>query len=243
MKNFLIICILLSFTNYTISQKNSGKVTYSVETFENLNDSISFEVGYSEFRKEINNIAKDLSFELLFDQDKAVFGLVKFLPLDKNDSYVSSAIMVLSGDETYYTNTKNKKLFEDKTFLGKDFMVETTFDALKWELLNESKIIDGYICYKAVRNRIATGRDFKKTSVSVYAWYCPEIPLSIGPFEAVGLPGLVLEFRTPTYSYVLNKVIFNEKVILKEMPKTETITNVAFEEMVTNRAKKRMSID
>jgi GLPGLI family protein len=242
MKHYLIISFLI-FSNYMFSQNYSGKITYAVETFEVSNDFISLDPEQSEFRKNMQRVAKQLSFELLFDQGKAVFAMSKFLPLDKDGRYVKTTISLLGGYKTYYTNTEHNKLLEEKSFLGKDFLVETPFNELKWELLNESKIIDGYTCYKAVRNRIATGRDFTKTKVAVYAWYCPDIPLNSGPFEAVGLPGLVLEFRTPGYSYVANTIVFNQKVILKEIPKGKTISKDAFDEIVHNRAKKGLSLD
>jgi GLPGLI family protein len=244
MKNYLIHFIFcLVFVNLISGQNYSGSVTYGVKTFSTPEDSLAPNSEYSRFIRNMRSAANELSFELVFDQNKAVFELVKFLPLDKNNSYIVSAIQILGGDKTFYSSLMDQKLFEEKNFLGKDFLVETPFDELGWELLNESKVIDGYTCFKAVRNRMATGRDFKKTKVPVYAWYCPEIALNTGPFEAVGLPGLVLEFRLPNYSFVARNIMLNQKVILKVMPKGETISSLDYENIVLNRAKKGLTLD
>ena len=61
---------------------------------------------------------------------------------------------------------------------------EEEIPAMEWQLLDESKIVEGYTCYRAECD--FRGRRY-------VAWYTPEIPISNGPWKFGGLPGLILE--------------------------------------------------
>jgi GLPGLI family protein len=54
---------------------------------------------------------------------------------------------------------------------------------MEWEITGESKEVEGYNCQKAT-TRYA-GRNY-------IAWFDPEIPISDGPYEFNGLPGLII---------------------------------------------------
>ena len=80
-------------------------------------------------------------------------------------------------------NLLTERLFEN-LYLDNYFAVQEPLPKMKWELLNEKKIIGEYHCKKAsVEFR---GRTY-------YAWYTMEIPISLGPWKFNGLPGLILE--------------------------------------------------
>ena len=54
----------------------------------------------------------------------------------------------------------------------------------KWELLSQDSIVAGYACRKATTHY--RGRTWN-------VWYTHEIPVSEGPWQLFGLPGLILE--------------------------------------------------
>lgn len=56
---------------------------------------------------------------------------------------------------------------------------------LKWELLNDTKTIDGMKCNLA-KTTTDTGDTF-------FAWYTQQYPFSEGPFRFKGLPGLIIK--------------------------------------------------
>ncbi|WP_024482011.1 GLPGLI family protein [Cellulophaga baltica] len=236
----VIIIILLIMSNYCYGQKKSGQVIFRVESLESSHDTIPLDSDYGSFKREINKAAKELKFSLLFDQNKSVFGLVKFLPQDLNMMYVKSAIDILGGNSTYYTDIKEKVLLEEMDFLGKDFLISTSFSKMNWQLTNESKYIENYLCFKAVGFRVATDKNFENKKILIEAWYCPGLPLNFGPFEAVGLPGLVLELKLTSFIFVASKISFKDDIILKGPPEDKSITKEEFDSFINEIAKKRI---
>lgn len=81
------------------------------------------------------------------------------------------------------TVTSTKVLFED-TYLIKDSLRK-----MKWKITNEYRDILGYECRKAV-GKICD-------SVVVVAFYCDQIPSSVGPEGFSGLPGGILGLAIP----------------------------------------------
>lgn len=79
---------------------------------------------------------------------------------------------------------------------------------LEWELLDESKDIQGMHCKLAKTN---TEND------TFYAWYAPEIPISDGPFRFKGLPGLIVEAHNKgnTIQFLVASIKKSDKEIEK----------------------------
>ncbi|MFP2997215.1 GLPGLI family protein [Spongiivirga sp. MCCC 1A20706] len=101
------------------------------------------------------------------------------------------------------------------------------------------------------RNRNQAGAEVKNDSVTkekgeietpkeieVVAWYSPEIPVSQGPGEYWGLPGLILEVQSGRTTLLCNKIIMNskEKEILEKPSKGKQVSQQEF----NNIAKQKM---
>jgi len=75
--------------------------------------------------------------------------------------------------------------------------------------------------------------DIPKT-IQIVAWYTPQIPVSHGPAEYGGLPGLILELTTDETVLLCSKIVMNPKKkdeIL--MPtKGEKVTRIEYDEIV-----------
>ncbi|WP_438712837.1 GLPGLI family protein [Aquimarina muelleri] len=78
------------------------------------------------------------------------------------------------------TVTSVNLYFQDESRFGQTFIVKS--EEIKWELINETKKIGKYNCYKAKYKEII-------------AWYAPEIPLQFGPVGFGGLPGLIIHLE------------------------------------------------
>lgn len=95
-------------------------------------------------------------------------------------------------EKFYYKNiNENIMLFEffngDQLFQGNDVLQNWN-----WEITEEQKTIEGYLCKKAKSNWL--GYDFT-------AWFTEDIPVNSGPEKFDGLPGLILYVGTPYYEY------------------------------------------
>ncbi|MFB0938962.1 MAG: GLPGLI family protein [Urechidicola sp.] len=174
-----------------------------------------------------------------------------------------------------YKNVKENALVQSQEFYGKQFLVKDKLQVIEWKLAKESKKIGQYMCFKAtasVPKKELTWYDFSwsdlrptplkeidSTTVQskepeikmteVEAWYTPQIPVSHGPSEYWGLPGLILEVSAGNTTILCSKVVMNpqEKIKIeapnkgKEITKSEYQTTILGKmvEMRNNRGRRR----
>ena len=167
------------------------------------------------------------------------------------------------GGGTYYKNVKEKSYTVDKEFMGKEFLIKDSLPNLQWKMEGETRVIGGYNCFKATAVRVASKTDFrnfrpkkedaaatkradaaKKTSLLdeldmpketiITAWYTPEIPVSQGPENYWGLPGLILEVNDGKTVILCSKVVLNPKVKteIKASTKGKITTQKEFDETI-----------
>lgn len=136
-----------------------------------------------------------------------------------------------------YKNIKERTLVQSQEFYGKRFLVKDNLYDIDWVMSSESKKIGNYTCYKAkasvpyieLKWYTFSWSDLRKTptiaaqnsddnTISVEAWYAPQIPVLHGPGEFWGLPGLILEVSFDNTTLLCTEVIIN-----KEKSKTEEI--------------------
>jgi GLPGLI family protein len=161
---------------------------------------------------------------------------------------------------TFYKNTKEKIYTVDREFMGKEFLIQDSLPKLAWKLENETKQIGGYTCFKATAVREASKTDFRnfrmkkkeadkkeevgKTNlmdeldlpkeITITAWYTLDIPVSQGPENYWGLPGLILEVNDGKTTILCSKVVLNlkDKVEIKAPTNGEVITQKKYDETV-----------
>ncbi len=175
-----------------------------------------------------------------------------------------------------YKNVKENVLLQSQEFYGKKFLVNDKLQAIAWKMGSESKQIGQYSCFKAtalVPTAELTWYDFswsdlrststeKKTDstnveikepeikmTEVEAWYTLQIPVSHGPGEYWGLPGLILEVSAGNMTMLCSKVVLNPKEIIeieapdkgKEITKSEYQATIQEKmiEMRDNRGRRR----
>jgi GLPGLI family protein len=94
-------------------------------------------------------------------------------------------IRMNSGSDETYKNYATEKIVELRELGPKKYIVEDTLRKLSWKLNDDTTVIKGYHCKKAVtKNR--QGDD-------IIAWYTEEIAVPSGPEQFGGLPGLILK--------------------------------------------------
>ena len=202
---YFFFCIVTLFTTIAFAQKK-GTITYNFKILED-EKFIKNEVIGKFFLQAIEG-AKHLKFELTFNDSISEFKLIKNMALDGEnlemailDSRARKEIYIFK-NKIYHNNSNG--LFKENEFLIIDPLNQN------WVYTNESKIIDGYTCYKATNEYIVdNGKIFKHP---VIAWFCPQIPISIGPRGYGGLPGLILELQEWNSVFGVEKIEFSNNV-------------------------------
>lgn len=177
--------------------------------------------------------SSEKTYTMIFNKQEAVYEEDEALEQPSNGSLFVSIKM--SGGGKKYINTKEKITLEEDEIFGKAFLIEEPLVQLNWQLINESKKIGEYICLKAELVVPVTEtqkqaykefleREEKKPALFkmeeprdkvVTVWYTPEIPVSFGPNNYWGLPGLILEVNEDNLVILCSKVVLNSKSKLK----------------------------
>jgi len=153
-----------------------------------------------------------------------------------------------------YKNIKTSILIQDQEFYGKKFLVKDKLQKIEWKLDSESKKIGNYACFKATgtiptadlnwynfswselrKKKENTEGETDQTEIT--AWYTPQIPISQGPSEFWGLPGLILEVNVGTTSMLCSKVVMNpkEKIKIEAPDKGKVVVKTKYKEIITGK--------
>lgn len=155
-----------------------------------------------------------------------------------------------------YKNVKEKTFLQDQELFGKQFLIKDSLPKINWIMSGETKQIGKYICFKANTTMPDSSFDFSKFRrrpensnhnedstktkenklinserlVKVEAWYTLQIPVSQGPGEYWGLPGLILEVNAGKTTVLCSKIIMNpeEKEVIKKPSKGKEVTKIEY---------------
>ena len=152
------------------------------------------------------------------------------------------------GTDVLYKNVADKRFVNKTEISGKRFLIKDKLNELDWEMTSETKNIGNYTCYKATREREETRTSFSMTDgereekkekviVKTVAWYTPQIPVSNGPAEYWGLPGLILEINSGRTTVLCTEIVMNpsEKEEIKTPTKGKKITREDYTKTVTQK--------
>lgn len=161
-----------------------------------------------------------------------------------------------------YKNIKTKTLMQKQEFYGKQFLIKDDLLAIDWQIGKETKQIGNYLCFKATASipsddlswydfswaSLRKKEEQKTDSIAgattpeiemteVVAWYSPQIPLSQGPLEYSGLPGLILEVNVGSTTILCSKIVMNpdEKSKIKAPEKGKVVSKAAYKEIITGK--------
>lgn len=237
MKNITILFILISTLSF--SQEFQGKASYFSKTI--FNDKIKVED--SGFKKEINpamekafqealKAASEKSYLLTFNKSECLYEEEQQLEKPKAaSSGMQISVSFSTSEGKKYINAKNKTSINEDEIFGKEFLIVEPIEKQNWELVDESKKIGDYTCFKAKllipvsdKQKKEYEEFLKKEAIKsslfkmeepkekiITAWYTPEIPVSFGPNNYWGLPGLILEINEPELIILCSKVVLNTK--------------------------------
>ncbi len=201
-------------------------------------------------------------FELKFTPSESTYEKVVELAKPKPASGMSVSFMVNNGStNTIYKDITAGKYYKEDQIMGKEFLVNGEMVTYNWQLVNETKQIGQYTCYKAIYVPEKTEEQLKKEEENkekanngsllalipdedptITAWYTPEIAISNGPGEYHGLPGLILEVKEKNTVLLCTKIEINpEKGFDIKKPRSgKKISQEKFDELQKKKMQERM---
>jgi GLPGLI family protein len=247
----LVFIALLPFSPNVNAQEFQGQAIYSSKAKMELG---SFGARMSEGQKKQiqarlkNRLEK--TYTLNFNKEESVFNE------DEKIDAISGATDSWGDNFSrgeQYKNVKEKALIQSQEFYGKKFLVKDKLAAIEWKMGAESKLIGQYMCFKATASvptdelewynfswgdLSETNTEAKTDSTAVEteeleiktteveAWYTLQIPVSHGPGEYWGLPGLILEVSTGNTVMLCSKIVINpeEEIEIEAPDKGKEIT-------------------
>jgi GLPGLI family protein len=185
----------------------------------------------------------------------------------QNQGNMRMMASVMGGGGSYYKDIKNGTYTVDREFMGKEFLIKDSLPKLKWMMEGESRQIGGYNCFKATAVVPVNKSDFRNyrpkkrdgeaeakkdestrstnwmdevempKETTITAWYTPEIPVSQGPEQYWGLPGLILEVNDGKTVILCSKIILNpkDKVQIKAPSGGKVVNQKEYDEIVVKK--------
>lgn len=197
------------------------------------------------------------TFTLDFTKSESMYKEEQELDAPKGPSVNGgSMIMMIGGDsgsDILYKNILEKRMANKTELMGKVFLIKDNLVTYDWKLTGETKNIGNYTCYKAVFEKEEESieinmidGDVKEEKVlkkrTLVAWYTLEVPISNGPREYGGLPGLILEVNDGDLTIVCSEIVLNPKEVkeIKEPTKGKIVTRKKFGAITKEKTKEMM---
>lgn len=252
-KNLLMLMIIL-VSNHIISQDFQGKAYYFSKTSPDMSGWGNGQMTDAQ-KKQISDRMKGMfekSYILTFDKISSIYEEEEVLsaPGKGGFNWWSS---FTAGPQ--YKNISDNQFVQDQDFYGRQFLITDSLEKLDWKIGNETKQIGKYLCIKATavktvdefdwrsmrgksrKNKTESQNKSEKTksitedieipkTINVVAWYTPQIPISQGPGEFWGLPGLILEVNADRTTILCSKITLNpqDKIKIKAPEKGRVIS-------------------
>ena len=220
---FLSMSILLFATGS--AQPTEGKIIY--ERKVNMHKRIPKE---DERMKQMMPEFNTSKTQLIYSGDQSIFSNVEAEEnIVANDEENGNRLVIrMAGqDNEVYKNYALHKMTALRELGPRKYIIEDSLPVYKWQLKEETKIIKGYTCKKAVT--------VNQQQMPVIAWYTEQIPSASGPETWGGLPGMILEIDIDNAAVVYT-VLTIENKLNKETAKAPTggkkITNEEFTKMM-----------
>lgn len=264
MKNYtksIIVFVFIMVNAFLNAQDFQGVATYKTSMKMDLKmDSIGQSQGIDkEMQEKLNAMLQkqfQKEYKLTFTASESMYKEEEKLAAPTPNTG-GMQIMVMGGSESasLYKNTKEKRYTHEQEVLGKKFLVKDELKSEEWKLGGETKFIGQYQCYKATRTtEIETMESVSfndseseepkttKETITITAWYTPEISVNNGPGMYWGLPGLILEVNDGRQTIVCSKIVLNpkDKVAIKEPTKGKKVNQAKFEEIMEKKSKEMM---
>lgn len=222
MKLILSICTLFFILPLAQSQ-STGKISY--EDILDMHHSLPPE------KEELKHMIPQYStskWELTFTDNESIYHPFKETELTGANANQSGYYMRFGRENrSVYKNLSKDKLTDSRDFMQKQFLIKGFVTTRQWKIGKKQKQILGYNCMEASCKI--------DSATMVTAWFSPQLPISNGPVDFQGLPGMILQIsindgeRTITATEVKLKDVDTSVII--EPTKGKEVTSDEFEKI------------
>jgi GLPGLI family protein len=180
------------------AQQFISKAVIEYEVKANIKKTLGSNM-WDEMMKENLPTFKTGYYTYTFANNKSIYKFSHWEPNLKIPKFLKDS----DEENVWYTDFNTGIINMQKNVYGSNFNVEDTMPPLQWRLTNESRMIAGFNCRKAVAIMF--------DSVYVFAFYTDEIMIPGGPCSINGLPGMILGMTIPRLytSWIATKVMLN----------------------------------
>ena len=259
--NKILQILIFTFTISVSSQDFQGQAFYKTQTsmdFGSWGDRMSAE--QKKAMKERMKPFLEPVYILTFDKTKSIYQQEETLDAPGSGGGRGWGKMWASAGGPVYKDIATQKSLQSTEFMGKKFLISNDQNKIKWVMEKEQKMIGNYLCFKATAQvskpktmtsvwrkaekendsiKDSTNYEAQEEYSMVTAWYTPQIPVSHGPAEFGGLPGLILELTTDRTVMLCTRVVMNpeKRIQISEPTKGEFVSRTEFENIVEVKTK------
>ena len=229
-----LMIAFISISTSAIAQMKEGKISYErkINMHRNLPDP-QMKSMVPEFRTD--------KFELIFNEAVSLFRSV--VDDEAPDPFANAGgggggmrMNFRMPTANTFTDVSKQMQYEERAFFEKEFLIIDSLKQYKWKLSEETKTIAKQLCKKAttmitapqMRMRVSIGGGGNNTDTAantprapketeLVVWYAENIPVSFGPDNYSGLPGVIMEIDQDNGATVTTAVEVSAKYPKKEL--------------------------
>jgi GLPGLI family protein len=145
---------------------------------------------------------KTAYYNFTFADNKSYY---RFDHYDEKKAKVPEFLRRGEDENDWYNDFNSGQTYIQKNMFGTILNLKDSIKTIQWKITNESRLIAGFNCRKAVGKIL--------DSVYVFAFYTDEITISGGPCSINGLPGMILGVTIPRLyaSMIAIKLVLSAK--------------------------------
>ena len=238
------------------AQEFQGEATYKSKRKLDIKlDSTQMASGMADQMMEMLKKQFEKTYILKFNKEESVYKEEEALSAP-NPQGMDVVMVMAGGSDILYKNIKSKRFTNQSESFSKLFLIKDELKDIEWKLESETRNIGEYTCFKATTTRevedIESGISFnhekdlsttdkepKMKEITITAWYTPQIPVSVGPGNYHGLPGLILEVNDGSETVICSKIVINPKNATKivEPDNGKELTQEAYDKIIEKKMK------
>jgi GLPGLI family protein len=259
MKKIITVFALLLITSMN-AQTFTGKATYKTSRKSDLQIDANQEGMTDKIQEEVQKRLQKMSqktFILEFDKTKSVYKQDESLAAPNLSSDFTQVQVIEIGGGSgkgsiYYKDLQGKTYRNQTEIQGKVFLIKDDLPTYDWKMSTETKNIGMYTCYKATYSKEVEQKqvtfingemkeEVVKETIVTTAWYTLQVPVSNGPDNYQGLPGLILEINDGKNLIVCTEISMNPSKSIKiEAPKKGKVVSQEKYDEIQNKKSKEM---